>query len=64
MINIEFKFEPGQLVKIVLFDLNYPGRIGQNIYDYGVRKYLVEYSDDKGDLRSHQFYEDEIRAIE
>lgn len=59
--SVEFKFRPKEYVKIVLFDLQYAGRVDSCRAESGdVKKYLVEYADDKGDLQTREFYEDEL----
>jgi hypothetical protein len=56
-----FKFTPMQCVTVTFNDLNYRGRILRCIYDGALHIYKVQYSDDKGDLKADEFYEDELR---
>jgi len=58
-----FKFKPQDYVRIVFNDLNYRGRVLRCIHDGGPPIYKVMYSDDKADLRTEEFYEDELAAV-
>lgn len=56
-----FRFFPMEFVKINVFDLRYHGRVLRCIWDGpGSLIYQVQYVDDKGDLQSNEFFEDEL----
>lgn len=57
-----FKFRPQDYVVVIFNDLMYRGRVLRCIYDGGANIYRIQYSDDKGDLKSDEFFEDEIEA--
>jgi hypothetical protein len=57
----DFKFKPYARVVITFNDLRYRGRILNCIYDGGMNRYEVDYSDDKGDLKTSKFFEDELK---
>ncbi len=55
-----FKFEPLDYVKVKLHGLDYRGRV-LCVLNNGVRNsYDVQFADDKGDLRTMAFLEDEL----
>lgn len=61
--QVEFKFNFCDYIKITLHGVNYNGRINRCIYDGGKNIYLVVYCDDKGDFQSREFYEDELVGV-
>lgn len=61
--SINFIFSPQQYVRITFNDLAYKGRVLRCIIDGGMSIYQVKYSDDRGDLKAEEFYEDELEAI-
>lgn len=58
--TVTFKYPPFAYVLIIFNELQYRGRIARCIYDGVQPMYKVQYSDDKGDIRFDEFYEDEL----
>jgi hypothetical protein len=58
--NRVFKFKPGQHVCVTHLGLNYKGRVLECIWSDGWDKFRVQYADDKGDLQTREFFDDEI----
>lgn len=57
-------YRPGNRVRVTLFDLKYNGRIMEVTFGFETVTYLVRYADDKGDLCTASFREDEIEVVE
>ena len=53
-------FFPRELVRISLLSLNYRGRVQSVTWDGFEWRISVEYADDRGDLQTRQFYQDEL----
>lgn len=53
-------FFPREIVRISLLSLNYRGRVQSVQWDGFEWRISVEYADDKGDLQTRQFYQDEL----
>lgn len=61
--QVDFKFEPLQRVKISAYDLHYSARILKCSYDGHTKNYLVEYAAD-GKLLDQTFFEDQLCELE
>lgn len=61
---MNFQFQPRAYVQVTFNDLKYHGRVIRCIFDGGPNLYKVVYSDDKGDIKSEEFYEDELTGRE
>lgn len=57
--QVEFKFEPLQKVKIHAYGLHYEGLIIHCEYDGHTKNYYVEYAAD-GKIESKMFFEDQL----
>lgn len=61
---INFRFNSFEYVTIIFLSTNYKGRILECIHDGGSQnKYLVQYTNDKGDFRTGTFYENELEIL-
>lgn len=56
-------FRPRQVVVVSLLQLNYRGRVQSVSWDGFEWRVSVEYADDKGDLQTRQFYQDELVRV-
>lgn len=58
-----FKFQPHQSVKVKAYSLHYSARILRCIWDGRSHVYQCDYAVD-GEIRSREFFEDELEAIQ
>jgi len=61
-LQCDFKFAPMDLVFVTAFGLNYRGRVQWCKADGGQLMYHVQYANDRGEVCSGEYYEDELSA--
>lgn len=63
MSGVSFVFAPNDYVSIILFGLNYRGRVDSCVQEVGGLLYDVRYADDSGELKFAKFSADELQLV-